>query len=465
MTFPLSFRGKIGRFQYLAWSAAAFLSQHLAVLIACRVLRITPIMDWIFWIAPLRTLVAQAYVSDIVLFAALAYFLLVAWVLAVLAFRRAADANLSEAIAAGAAAPVAQIPVILALAVMPPRPNDELASAATPGVKDYSASVLGVLAGIGLTLAAVAISTLVFRVYGYGLFMVSPFLIGLATAYFANRKGDIGGGASASLVMVALALGGIALILAALEGLFCIVLASPLAAGVALIGGLAGRAIAQTSRRPPRQMAPAFAVLPVIFALEHLFVPTTSFDTTQSIVINAPAETVWRSVLRMEIDQPPSLLFRAGVAYPIRGEVIGEGVGAVRRGEFSTGTAIERVTEWEPNRKLAFAVETDIPAMHELSPYEYVHAPHVIGYFTTRTTSFELASRPDGAIEVTLRSAHEIRLDPLLYWMPFARYMVAENNARVLTHIKRQSERSVSSAVIPEAAKRLSGIHSHDSFD
>jgi hypothetical protein len=257
--------------------------------------------------------------------------------------------------------------------------------------------------------------------------------------------------------MTALALGGIALILAALEGLICIVLASPLAAGVALIGGLLGRSIALATRRPPRQMAPALAILPLLFALEHAFQPATSFNTIQSITIAAPAEAVWRSVLHMErIDEPLALPYRFGVAYPVRGEVLGEGVGALRRGEFSTGTAIERVTEWTPNRRLAFVVETDIPAMHELSPYEHVHAPHVIGYFTTRTTSFELTPR-NGAVELTLRSSHEIRLDPLLYWMPFARWMIAENNARVLAHVKRQAE-GTNSAVIPEAAKRLSGI-------
>ncbi|MEA2928146.1 MAG: hypothetical protein QOG38_574, partial [Hyphomicrobiales bacterium] len=61
---------------------------------------------------------------------------------------------------------------------------------------------------------------------------------------------------------------------------------------------------------------------------------------------------------------------------------------------------------------------------------------------TTRATSFELAPREDGTIEVTLRSSHEIRLDPLLYWMPLARWMVAKNNARVLAHIRHQAERS-----------------------
>jgi uncharacterized membrane protein YhaH (DUF805 family) len=443
MMFPLSFEGRIGRFQYALWSAAAFLSQHLAVLIACRLLRRTPDMDALFWIAPLRSLVTQAQASNVILIFGFAYFLIVAWVLAALAFRRAADANITEAAAVAALAPIVQIPMILLLAVAPPRMAGE--GTARPddlGAKDYWAAVLGVVAGIGVTLAAVAVSTLVFGLYGFGLFVVSPFVIGATTGYFANRTTDIGGGATAKLVIVATLLGGIGLVLAALEGVVCIVLASPLAGGVALIGGLAGRGIALAGKRPTRQIVPAFALLPVVFALEHLFAVPTNFDTLQSVEINAPAEGVWRAILQMDrIDEPLALPYRFGVAYPIRGEVLGEGVGAVRHGEFSTGTAIERVTEWVPNRKLAFVVEKDIPAMREMSPYEHVHAPHVVGYFSTRTTSFELVPRA-GAIEVVLRTSHEIRLDPILYWMPMARWMVAENNARVLAHVKRQSERS-----------------------
>jgi uncharacterized membrane protein YhaH (DUF805 family) len=445
MTFPLSFSGKVGRVPYLLWSVAAFFSQHLFVWLVLRPSGGRIETDYGFWVAPLRTLATQAHASDVILVVGFAYFLIVAWVLAVLAFRRAHDADLSEALALWAGAPIVQIPMILFLAGAPPRaPGEERAPSDDLAAKDYSAAVLGVVAAIGVTLAAVAVSTLAFRSYGYGLFVVSPFLIGATTGYLANRKIDIGGSATTKLVIAATALGGAGLIVAALEGIFCIVLASPLVGGIAIVGGLLGRAIARAGKHPTRHVAPAFAVLPVVLALEYLFVPTTSFDTIQSIAINVPAEAVWRAVLHMDrIDGPLALPFRFGVAYPIRGEVIGEGVGAVRHGEFSTGTAIERVTEWVPNRKLAFTVETDIPAMRELSPYEHVHAPHVIGYFTTRTTSFELTPRGDGGIEVTLRSAHEIRLDPLLYWMPFARWMVAENNARVLAHIRRQAERNV----------------------
>src|SRR5262249_11910137 len=146
-------------------------------------------------------------------------------------------------------------------------------------------------------------------------------------------------------------------------------------------------------------------------------------------------------IVRMDAtDESPALPFRLGVAYPRGGEIIGEGVGALRRGEFSTGIAFERVTEWVPERKLAFTVISDVPAMRELSPYRHVHAPHVVGYFRTTYTSFEIVPRADGRSDIVERTSHELRLEPIFYWLPMARWIVHENNARVLAHIRRQAE-------------------------
>ena len=306
------------------------------------------------------------------------------------------------------------------------------------------AAVYGVLAGVGLTLVAVALGTLVFGVYGYGLFLLTPVVIGATAAYIANYKGDIGRGLTTLSVMTALALGGVGLVLVALEGIVCIVMAAPLAIIAAWAGGELGRAIALHKRGSPKQLVSCLALVPLVFAVEHVLPTTTSFETVQTIEVHAPPEAVWRSILSTDpVDGPLALPFRLGVGYPIRGEVIGEGVGAVRRGEFSTGTAIERITEWEPNRKLAFVVVEDIPAMRELSPYDHVHAPHVVGYFRTMQTSFELVRRSDGHTEIIVRTSHELRLDPVLYWLPMARWVVHENNARVLAHIRRHAEHSV----------------------
>ncbi len=246
--------------------------------------------------------------------------------------------------------------------------------------------------------------------------------------------------------MIAVLLGSLTLVAVAIEGLICIIMAAPLGLVMALIGGVLGRSMALQRRRPAAQTLPCLALLPLMFAVENVLPPVAHLDTDQTITVAASPEVVWKSILSTDpIEGPLALPFRLGVAYPLRGEVRGEGVGAERLGEFSTGTAIERVTEWVPNRKLAFVVVRDIPGMRELSPYEHVHAPHVIGYFRTTNTSFELLPRADGGTDIVERTSHELRLDPVPYWLPMARWIVRQNNARVLEHIRAHAERGARS--------------------
>ena len=126
--------------------------------------------------------------------------------------------------------PVVQVAAILGLAVVPSRradPSSPATDEAGTARDRWAAAMQGMVAGVGLTLAAVAVSTLVFGVYGYGLFVLSPFVIGAVTAYLANRRRDIGGSRTMNVVAGATALGGIGLVVAALEGVVCIALASP----------------------------------------------------------------------------------------------------------------------------------------------------------------------------------------------------------------------------------------------
>ena len=446
MIFPVDFHGRIGRLPYGLLSAAFFFSQHVVTLATFRWQGAPFHFDWWFAFIPLRSLVTQP--EQPVLLLGFAYMLAVAWALAALAYRRAVDADINEWIAAAAIAPFLQIAVIAYLSVLPTR-SKSVAPAAADGPGDtrvdLAGLIYGVIACVGVTIIAVALSTLIFSVYGFGLFVFAPFVIGAITAFLVNAKSDIGAKRTNQLLAVATAIGAIGLVAVALEGIICIVLVAPLAFGLAVLGGMMGRAIAISSRRPARQFLSGFALLPVMFALESLLPAETSFATQQAITVNAPPEAVWASLLHMEtIETPPALPFRLGVAHPIRGDVIGEGIGALRHGEFSTGIAIERVTEWEPNRKLAFVVEQDVPSMRELSPYHHVHAPHAVGYFRTSLTSFDLTPRPDGGTDIVERTTHQLRLEPVLYWLPMARWIVRMNNERVLSHVKHQAERATS---------------------
>lgn len=302
-------------------------------------------------------------------------------------------------------------------------------------------AILALCTGAALTLGFVALGTLVFRSYGWVLFFLAPFVIGHATGHVANRKLDMGAGRTVALVLAACFLGGVALIATAVEGLVCIVLASPLIGGLAIVGGCCGRFLARLDVDSPGGAVSGVAILPALFALEAMTPATLDIHTRQSIEIAAAPGAVWRVLVDMgPIPEPQAWAMRLGFAYPRDARIIGQGVGATRQGRFSTGMAIERITAWEPGRKLAFTVTEDAPMMRELSPYKHVHAPHVAGYFTTPYTSFDIIPLDAGRSRLVERTNHSLKLDPAPYWAPMVRWVVAQNNARVLGHIKAQAE-------------------------
>ena len=442
---------------YCRWSLAWLLSQYLTAFVVLRALGspLSPeqILAHVFAV-PLRYLGqmvdGRLYASTTWFVAAAFLFQVVtAWALAALAIRRARDAAVNEWWAAAAVLPPLQPVLVLILSLLPSR---EDASSPPPATPDARARITveafkGAFAGMGLTVLAVALSTLVFGVYGAGLFVMSPLIIGAVTGYIGNRRVDIGLRATWALVKSAAALGGLALLALALEGLICIVVIAPLWLLLSAIGGFIGRAIARATHRPSHSTSAALALMPLLYAAEAIFPASVTFENQVSIDINAPSAAVWRSITAMgHIEEPPGLLFRLGLAHPLSGRLVGEGVGAERHGEFSTGTAVERITEWVPNHRLAFLVLNDVPTVRELSPYDHVHAPHVVGYFATSVASFELDDRGAQMTRLTLRSTHVLRLEPTLYWLPLVKWVVEENKARVLRHVRLLAERRVESA-------------------
>ncbi|MEN9856316.1 MAG: hypothetical protein RLZZ157_1442, partial [Pseudomonadota bacterium] len=137
---------------------------------------------------------------------------------------------------------------------------------------------------------------------------------------------------------------------------------------------------------------------------------------------------------------PPGLPAVAGLAYPISSKLEGEGVGAKRIGLFSTGQATEVVSQWAPNKLLAFKVQHQPAAMEEMSPYRRVHAPHVEGYFLTGETRFDLVPLSQDRTRLEITSEHVLRIDPIPYWEPIALLAIWSNVSRVLEDIKAKSE-------------------------
>lgn len=435
-------------------AALLLLSQHLAVALAIAALGWPQPADLEFWLLPLRSLTR---IPDLPTWLAALFFLgglAAAGLLASLSFGRARQSGQGFTLAALVVVPGVQYVAAVVLAGLPISASDEL-----PPQDEYihvEAVVEGLLAGLAMILFAAIVSTLIFGSYGFGLFVLTPFLVGVTTGYIANREGVLGLGRTNSLVLAAAGLGCLALVALALEGLMCIVLAAPLGAGVASVGGAIGRRLAIARRGGPTPLM-SVAVLPFVFALEAAMPPVAPIETRASIDIAAPSAVVWRALTAADDIKPDAgLIFRLGLAYPVRSRILGRGLGAERIGTFSTGIARERITAWQPGRQLSFAVLSQPPAMAELSPYAQVDAPHVRGYFETRSTGFTLEPLAGGRTRLVARADHVLRLDPALYWEPIARWAIRQNIDRVLHHVQARAEAEAEARESSGAAPRAS---------
>ena len=365
----------------------------------------------------------------------------VTWSLLALAIRRARTTDRSEVAACLIGVPLVQLFTVFWLGEEGTRGTTDIPTA-TQRIS-LGTALKGLVAGLMLSVALEVVSTLVFGTYGFFLFFATPFLVGCITAYIGNRRRDIGSGSTARLVLGACFLGCVGLLAIAVEGVICLVLAMPLIAFFAWIGGIVGRAIAvHGPGSAPRYTAMSLSVLPLFLAIDVIAPPNVTFQSSEDIEVSAGDRDVWDAIVHMgPIPNPPSAPFRWGLAYPMSGSIHGSGVGAIREGVFSTGVAYERVTEWQPPARLSFDVLSDPPTMRELSPYQQVHAPHVNGYFATLNARFTITPLANGHTRLTLDTRHELHLNPYIYWLPIVKWAIHTNKTRVLRHFAAQAER------------------------
>jgi hypothetical protein len=277
--------------------------------------------------------------------------------------------------------------------------------------------------------------------YGLTLFFVTPFVMGAVSAFLFNRPSPRKLGDTIGVALVSVTLAGLALLLFAAEGLVCLLMAMPIAITLALFGAVIGRAISLWTRTPLAHTAAMVLVLPGVAGAEAKVQPLPLHEVVTVIEIDAPPEAVWPNVIGFtELDPPAEWVFHTGIAYPVRAQIEGEGVGAVRRCEFSTGAFVEPITTWDPPRRLGFDVASQPPAMKEWSPFQYVHPPHLDTSLRSRRGEFRLTALPGGRTRLEGSTWYELSMFPSLYWKAWSDGLLHEIHLRVLRHVKQLSE-------------------------
>ena len=289
------------------------------------------------------------------------------------------------------------------------------------------------------------VSIEVFASYGWSLFVGLPFALGLVAAMLYGYHEERSMGDCIMVAVVATVLLAAGLMLFAIEGAICLIMAAPLGIVIALLGGMLGYVLQRRPRQgaeAPKVMAAVWLVLPLVFGLEQAVAPTPPLiPVVTTIDIDAPPEVVWNNVVSFsDLPAPSDWLFRTGIAYPLRARIDGEGVGAVRHCEFTTGSFVEPITVWEPARRLAFSVRAQPHPMQEWTFFEDMDPAHLDGYFGSERGEFLLIPLPGGRTRLQGTTWYRHRIWPNAYWQQWSDWILHRIHLRVLRHVKALSE-------------------------
>ena len=366
------------------------------------------------------------------------------WIGVSMSMRRAVDAAFSPWIALLFFLPWIHYAMMLGLSLAPARtvpmpPWRRDVPQPVPGEKLKSA-LIGLGAALLVTIPSVLFAVFVRERYSASLFLGVPFTIGSVTAYFYNRGHPRGVGETQRVAWLSVGICALAIMLFALEGAFCLILAFPLAAMLASVGAVVGQVVANRGWAPASHAAVVIFIAPFASLTDPRPVPVLR-EIVTVVEIAAPRERVWENVVSFpDLPSAQSWVFRAGVAAPRRARIEGSGVGAVRYCDFTTGSFVEPITDWEDGRLLAFDITSQAPPMREWSPYRTVYAPHLNGYFRATRGEFRLSDLPGGGTRLEGRTWYRVEMAPEDYWRLPSDYIVQAIHGEVLRHIKQLSE-------------------------
>lgn len=295
-----------------------------------------------------------------------------------------------------------------------------------------------------LTVAGAYLGAQLLANYGWGLFVGVPFLAGFLAAFLHGSQTGRTCGECVGVACLAVTFAGVLILAVALEGVICLVMAAPLAYPLAAVGAMVGYALQPSGGRDdsPHLYCAAFLALPLMLGTEAIGPPKAGLiEVRTSIEVDAPPETVWRHVVSFsELPPPKEIMFHAGIAYPLRAEIQGTGVGAVRHCVFSTGPFVEPIEVWDEPCLLRFSVAANPAPMQEWTPYDEIHPPHLDGFLQSESGQFKLTRLPDGRTQLEGTTWYRHGLWPSRYWQIWSDHIIHTIHRRVLNHVKDLSE-------------------------
>jgi hypothetical protein len=373
------------------------------------------------------------------------------WVGVVLTLQRLRSARLPAWLVALFFAPFVNLAFFIVLCILPER--DSLVSQpvhaphwihALPENAIGSAAI-SLLVTVPLGLGLGTLGATVFKNYGWGLFVAVPFVMGFVAAWLYGLRRPRGLSSSIGVACLSVALLAGVLFALLIEGLVCLIMAAPLAFPLAAFGGFCANKAQKSlwlQGDAPVILSLLVLLAPSVQATEHAASrPSPVFVVRTSLDIAAPPERVWQQVIAFtKIPEPTEWMFRAGIAYPMRAEMHGAGVGAERHCVFSTGAFVEPIEVWDEPHLLKFSVISNPAPMEEWTPYSRIDTPHLHGFLVSEGGQFLLTPLPNGGTRLEGTTWYQHGLWPAQYWRLWSDEIIHKIHLRVLQHIRDEVE-------------------------
>jgi hypothetical protein len=278
--------------------------------------------------------------------------------------------------------------------------------------------------------------------YGIAIFVIVPFFLGFSPVIIFGFKNRLTRKEATNLGLITSVLFLFSLLLFALEGLICILMALPLAILFAYIGSRIGFELIESKKhgnKGPGMLVALVFIIPSFSFVENQIDPELNSVVT-SIIIDATPDEVWENVVEFpQLKEPKEFIFKFGIAYPINAKIVGSGVGSIRYCNFTTGSFVEPITIWNKPKLLAFDVKDQPAPMKEMSFWD-IDAPHLHDYFVSKKGQFELVYLGNGKTKLIGTTWYYNHIQPNLYWNLWSENIIHAIHDRVLEHIKKNSE-------------------------
>lgn len=246
-------------------------------------------------------------------------------------------------------------------------------------------------------------------------------------------------------IVTTLAFMGVAVLSA--SGIFlCVLMIAPFCLVTAVIGALLIRFVERWLNDEKSKRQYAFGglalLLPFLLApVEAKVAPPDWYRTVEdSLIIRSTPEQVWNHIIRMDDilpeEQRPSFYHTMGIPRPVRAVLTGEGVGAVRQGEFEYDlTFREKIIVWQPFEAVRFSVDIHVNN-HATPVLEQIGGR----YFDILEAGYRIEALEDGTVRLYLDSQYRLSTNFNFYGAFWSDWIMHDFQAYVVHTVKQRVE-------------------------